>query len=102
MALGLATQEAMYLRRFSSVFGIKPGSVVIFSDSQSAIELTKNPVNHTRSKHIDIKHHFVREKLASGIIELLYIATDDNVADCFTKALPKVKHETFLPRLLCC
>ena len=65
-------------------------NLIIFSDSQSALSLIQNPVNHQRSKHIDIRYHFIREKLASGIIDYQYIPTDKNVSDIMTK--PANKH----------
>lgn len=57
-------------------------------DNQSAIRLVKNPEYHKRSKHIDIRYHFVREKYEEGIFSLDYISTDNMVADIFTKSLP--------------
>ena len=102
MALGLCTQEALYLQRYISDLNVSSESLVIYSDSQSALDLVKNPVNHARSKHIDIKHHFIRENLVNGVVDYRYVSTNDNVADCFTKALAKLKFQSFLPKLLRC
>ena len=57
-------------------------------DSQSAIMLAKNPVFHQKTKHIDVKYHFIREVLDDKLLELVKIHTDDNPADLFTKSLP--------------
>ena len=100
MALGLSTQEAIYLQRFTSDFKLSTEPILLYSDNQGALDLIKNPVNHARTKHIDIRHHFIREKLADGVIDYEYISTDNNVADLFTKALPKPKLQSFLPKLL--
>ena len=100
MVLGLSTQEALYLQRFTEDLKLLSKPVLLYSDSQSALDLVKNPVNHSRSKHIDIKHHFTREKLVTGVIDYQYVVNDDNVADCFTKALPKSKLHSYLPKLL--
>ena len=100
MALGLSTQEALYLQRFSTDLDVLSKPLVIYSDSQSAIDLVKNPVNHNRSKHIDIRHHFIRENMVNGIVDYRHVPTDINVADCFTKALAKPKLQSFLPKLL--
>ena len=59
----------------------------------------KNPVNHEKTKHIDIKHHFVREKFSEGIIDVMYIPTGDNVADLMTKPATKVKLDKFHQQL---
>ena len=102
MAMGLSTQEAIYLQRFTSDFNLSTDPVLLYVDNQGALDLVKNPVNHARTKHIDIKHHFVREKLVEGVIDYQYAPTDVNVADVFTKALPKPKLHSFLPKLLLC
>ena len=102
MALRLSTQEALYLQRFTDDLKLSQEPVLLFSDSQSALDLVKNPVNHQRSKHIDIRHHFIREKLVDGVVDYRYVETDNNVADCFTKALSKPKLQGFLPKLLSC
>ena len=54
-------------------------------DNMGAIQLAKNPVHHERSKHIDIKHHFVREQVENKTLEIEYVNTKDNLADIFTK-----------------
>ena len=67
----------------------------IYEDNQGAIELSKNPKHHNRVKHIDISFHFVRERVASEDIEVIYCPTDEMVADAMTKALPKEKFLKF-------
>lgn len=64
-------------------------------DNKSVIAMTKNPVYHSRSKHIAIKHHFIREAVEADEIQLKYCPTYDQVADIFTKALPKDKSQYF-------
>ena len=61
----------------------------ILEDNQGAIAMAKNPVGHKRTKHIDIKHHFIRETIQAGTIVLTYCPTKSMVADTFTKALPR-------------
>ena len=67
--------------------GEKP--LTIFEDNQGCIELSKNPVHHKRSKHIETKYHFVRDEVLKGTIKLVKTHTDDNISDIFTKALDK-------------
>lgn len=59
----------------------------IYIDNRSAQELAKNPVFHERSKHIDTRYHFIRECIAKKEMELIYVKTQDQVADIFTKSL---------------
>jgi len=67
---------------------------VLFCDSQSAIHLSKNPTFHGRSKHIDVRYHWIRDILDSKLLELEKIHTDDNGLDMMTKTLPKGKFKT--------
>ena len=66
------------------------GATVIRVDNKSAIELSKNPVNHNRSKHIDVRFHFIRDQVKEGSVELVHVASRDQVADIFTKPLPTI------------
>ena len=88
MALSASTQEAIYLTTVMNDYLLK-SKPVIHSDSQSALSLIENPINHNRTKHIDIRYHFVREKYAAGTIDILYAPRDENVADIMTKAPSK-------------
>ena len=64
---------------------------ILYSDNQSAIALARDNQYHSRTKHIDIRSHFIREAVKNGILTLNYCPTDDMVADILTKALPAVK-----------
>jgi len=72
---------------------------VLYSNNQSAIILTRDAQFHARSKHFDVQNHFVREKVESGVVDIIYVPTNDNIADVFTKALPKPKHQKFWENL---
>ena len=75
MALAKATCEAIWLRKLSSELGIPTNSpTTIFIDNQSAMHFAENPVFYARSKHIDIRHHFVRERLASNEVILNFLS----------------------------
>ena len=63
--------------------------VVMFCDNTSAINISKNPVMHSKTKHIAIKYHFVRELVQDKEIRLEYVNSKEQIADIFTKPLPK-------------
>ena len=67
--------------------------MTIMCDNQGCIGLAKNPTHHSRTKHIDVQHHFIREKLEEGIIALKYCPTEEMAADVLTKALAKPRHD---------
>jgi hypothetical protein len=76
-------------------FGLVVCPISIWCDSQSAMHLIKNAVISARSKHIDVQHHFLKERVARGEVVFMYCNTSANVADCLTKALPSVKFADF-------
>lgn len=94
IALFECVREAMWLKSLLTSISVsitKP--IVIFEDNMGCIHIANNPVNHRKSKHIDIKCHFTREKIHNGDIIIRYIPTEKQQADIFTKAVPA-------PRLL--
>ena len=97
IALANAVQEAKFLRQLciDMKVSISDDNVLIRVDNQGAINLARNPVHHQRSKHIDIKYHFIRSEIQVGIISLKYVPTEDNIADVFTKPASKGKLEKF-------
>jgi len=96
MASAAATKEALWLRTLLTDMGYPiTGPITIYGDNQAAIKLLKHPIASARSKHIDIIYHFARERVASGEVEFSYISTNDMVADCMTKPVPR-------PKLLSC
>ena len=96
VALSAAAQECIWLRRLLQDFGLgdnKP--TTIFEDNTGAIELSKNPKFHNRTKHIDVAHHFTRERVISNELSVVHCPTEDMVADVMTKGLGRVKFEKF-------
>ena len=97
IAANEAARDAVHWRSFLSGLGCSsalhpPGPTFIHCDSQGAIALSKNPEHHDRSKHIDIIHHWMREKVAEGVIHLEYLNTKSMIADVLTKPLAREKH----------
>lgn len=93
MALAEACKEAIYLRTLINELHLIPThSIVIYSDNQSSIKLAHNDTYHSRTKHIDIKHHFIRDTVTHQHIEIKFIPTQSMIADVLTKPLAKLKH----------
>ena len=88
MAACSATQEAKFLRNILDDLGMAQPPTVIFEDNQPAIHIAENRLTSQRSKHIDIKYHFIREAITDHIIKLVYVPTHDQLADILTKILP--------------
>ena len=92
IAASKASQEALWIRRLlEDTCHQQAHPTTIFCDNQSSIKLTKNPVYHVRSKHIEVHHHFVRDLMESEVIKLHFTGTEDQVANIFTKSLSIVK-----------
>lgn len=94
MAATAAACQGIWLRNLlGKLTDAVIGPVVLYIDNKSAIDLAKNPVFHGRSKHIDIRYHFIRECVERGEIVIKHIRTDDQRADVLTKAMATVKFE---------
>lgn len=91
MALSGATQEAVWLRQLYTDLLDKPvRPTVIYEDNQACISMSENPKFHGRTKHINLKYHYIREQLGTSI-ELIYCPTNEMIADMFTKGLNQEK-----------
>ena len=90
-AASAACQGVWLSRLIADLTGEKLKSFRLLMDSKSAIELSKNPVHHERSKHIDTRYHYIRECVANGIAEVDHISTDRQLADILTKPLGRIK-----------
>lgn len=88
VAASEACKEAIWLGRLVIDLGIKGETPMLHCDSQSAIQLARNPVFHSKTKHVDVKYHFIREMLEDKQLELVKVHTTDNPADLLTKGLP--------------
>uniref|UniRef100_A0A0A9YPH4 Copia protein n=1 Tax=Lygus hesperus TaxID=30085 RepID=A0A0A9YPH4_LYGHE len=100
VALSSAVCEAISLNGVVNDLGLKSDFVMLFEDNQSCIHLARNRENSKRIKHIDIKHHFIREKVDEGVIKLNYVSTSEQNADILTKGLDKQSFE-YLRKKIC-
>ena len=95
-----AACEAVWVRRILADLRVgQDDPTTLFCDNMSAIAMTKNPVFHSRTKHIEIRHHFIRELVDKGEIKLHFCKTGDQLADIFTKAIPAEKFLCFQKQL---
>jgi hypothetical protein len=92
MVAASAVKEGLWLRKLLADFGISITTISILADNQSAIKLLRNPISSLRSKHIDVVHHFARERVMRREVAFVYTATDKMIANVMTKALPRVQH----------
>ena len=75
-------------------YGISQDTMVVYCDNSSVIDISKNPVQHSKTKHIEIRYHFIRDIVERNIMCLKYIPTECQNADIFTKSLDRSKFET--------
>lgn len=99
-SLANATAEMMWIQKLLADLRIPhPSSARLWCDNLGAKYLSANPVFHARTKHIEIDFHFVRERVAQRLLDIRFISSEDQVADGFTKALPRVKLRKFRDNL---
>ena len=100
MAVSSACQETQFLANIVKEILGWTGTIIINEDNQACIAMAKNPQFHRRTKHIDIRHHYIRDLVANKLIELVYCSTELMVADLLTKGLNKIKTNLFVKVLL--
>jgi hypothetical protein len=86
MALAHGVKEVLFLRQLlHELHRVQPTTAIVYGDNQSSIAMAKNPVHHQRTKHIDVRYHFVRERVGRKDIAIEYVDTKSNMADLLTK-----------------
>jgi hypothetical protein len=95
-----ASSEAVWLRKLlAGLFDLELEATCIWCDNQSCVKLSENPVFHDKSKHIEIRYHYIRDMVQKGAVKLQYVATDEQIADVLTKPLSRVKFVYFRDKL---
>ena len=95
-----ASQESVWICTLLTNFFVQIlEPTMIHYDNQSCVQMPVNPVLHNKTKHIEIRYHFIHDLVQKGAVKLQYIPTDDQTSDVLTKPLPRVKFEYFCERI---
>ena len=90
ISAGSCCAQILWIKNQLRDYGLMLNKIPIFCDNTSAIVISKNPVQYSRTKHIDIMHHFIREHVMNGTVELHFVPTEQQLVDIFTKPLDEV------------
>ncbi|GKE95601.1 hypothetical protein Tco_1580456 [Tanacetum coccineum] len=99
VALSATCAQVMWMRTQLKDYGFNYNKIPLYCDSQSAIAISCNPVQHSRTKHINVCYHFIKEQVERGIIELHFVRTEYQLADMFTKALLEKRFQYLVRRV---
>nr|GFA19561.1 retrovirus-related Pol polyprotein from transposon TNT 1-94 [Tanacetum cinerariifolium] len=91
--------QVLWMRTQLTDYGFFYDKVPIYCDSKSAIAISCNPVQHTRTKHIDVRYHFIKDHVENGTIELYFVGTEYQLANLFTKSLPEARFKFLVDKL---
>nr|GEV13823.1 copia protein [Tanacetum cinerariifolium] len=89
VSLSACCAQVLWLRTQLTDYGFHFDKIPMYCDSKATIAISCNPVQHSRTKHIDIRYYFIKEQVEKGIVELFFVRTEYQLADLFTKALPE-------------
>nr|GEW20910.1 retrovirus-related Pol polyprotein from transposon TNT 1-94 [Tanacetum cinerariifolium] len=99
VSLSTCCAQVLWLRTQLTDYGFYFDKIPMYCESKAAIAISCNPVQHSRTKHIDVRYHFIKEKVENGIVELLFVETEYQLADLFTKALSGDRFKYLISRL---
>ncbi|KAJ9564484.1 hypothetical protein OSB04_000450 [Centaurea solstitialis] len=99
VAAASCCSQIIWMRTQLRDYGFKFDKIPIYCDSKSAIAISCNPVQHTKTKHIDIRYHFIKDHVKKGTIELYFVNTEFQLADSFTKALDEKRFNFLITKL---
>nr|GEW08097.1 copia protein [Tanacetum cinerariifolium] len=99
VSLSTCCTQVLWMRTQLTDYGFHFKKILIYRDSKSAIAISCNPVQHSRTKHITVSYHFIKEHVEKGTIKLYFVKTDYQMADLFTKALPADRFNYLVRRL---
>ena len=94
IAAGSYYSKLLWIKKVLNDYEISQDTMIVYCDNSSAIDISKNPIQHSKTKHIEIRYHFIRDLIERKIVCLEYILTKRQNADIFTKPLDRSKFET--------
>ncbi|GJS86567.1 hypothetical protein Tco_0769203 [Tanacetum coccineum] len=99
VALSESCAQVMWMQTQLKDYGFDYNKIPLYCDSQSAIAISCNPVQHSRTKHIHTRYHFIKDQVERGIIELYFVIFEYQLPDMFTKALPEDRFQYLVRRI---
>ncbi|KAJ9547364.1 hypothetical protein OSB04_019907 [Centaurea solstitialis] len=99
VAAACCCSQVLWMKTQLADFGYTMQRIPIYCNSKSAIQITANPVQHSRTKHIDIRYHFIKDHVEKGSVELYFVESDYQLADLFTKPFDEKRHFFLLSKL---
>nr|GEY68832.1 retrovirus-related Pol polyprotein from transposon TNT 1-94 [Tanacetum cinerariifolium] len=100
VSLSACCAQVLWMRTQLTDYGFHFDKIPMYCDSKAVIAVSCNPVQYSRTKHIDVRYHFIKEKVKKVIVELFFVETEYQLADLFTKALPEEKFKYLVRRLV--
>ena len=94
IAVGSCCSQLLWVKKLLNDYGITQDTMVVYCDNSNVIDISKNPVQHSMTKHIEIRYHFIRDLVERKIVALKYIPIECQNVDIFTKPLDRSKFET--------
>ena len=102
IAAGSSCSQLVWMKQMLKEYNVEQDVMTLYCDNMSAINISKNPVQHSRTKHIDIRHHYIRDLVDDKVITLKHVDTEEQMADIFTKALDANQFEKLRGKLGIC
>nr|GFA35769.1 retrovirus-related Pol polyprotein from transposon TNT 1-94 [Tanacetum cinerariifolium] len=99
VSLSACCAQVLWTRTQLTDYGFHFDKIPMYCDSKAAMAISFNPVQHSRTKYIDVRYHFKKEKVEKGIVELFFVGTEYQLADLFTNALPEERFKYLVRRL---
>ncbi|GJX40600.1 copia protein [Tanacetum coccineum] len=100
IALSGCCSQILWMRSQLTDYGFQFNKIPLYCDNKSVIALCCNNVQHSRAKHIDVHYHFIKEQVENGIVELYFVRTEYQLADIFTKPLPRERFNFLIEKLV--